>query len=225
MQDGWRRGRGPGRCGHLDPRPAADVQMGPLVGTAGGAAVRRRRRAGPADGPRDARPEETSVIAHRLGRTTPAGTAFDVGETALDDLPISAVRARVVVSEAEPHCSAGLCGRPSAGRATSSPRGSTSRAPSTCSRRSSTLWTACSRSAAAPCPAASGSGCPRPRARARPGGARARRAHERGRRPHRGTHRRTPGPGSPRTHDRARHREPAPPRPGRTPCCSSRAAW
>ena len=54
-----------------------------------------------------ARPEETSVIAHRLGRTTPGRHGVRWGETALDDLPISAVRARVVVSEAEPHLFSG----------------------------------------------------------------------------------------------------------------------
>ncbi len=54
-----------------------------------------------------ARPEETTVIAHRLGRTAPGRHGVRWGDTALDDLPISAVRTRVVVSEAEPHLFSG----------------------------------------------------------------------------------------------------------------------
>ena len=54
-----------------------------------------------------ARPEETSEIAHRLGRTTPGRHGVWWGDTVLDDLPIAAVRARVVVSEAEPHLFSG----------------------------------------------------------------------------------------------------------------------
>ncbi|HET6968215.1 MAG TPA: ABC transporter ATP-binding protein, partial [Ornithinibacter sp.] len=54
-----------------------------------------------------ARPEETSAIAHRLGRTTPGRHGVRWGGTALDDVPVAAVRTRVVVSEAEPHLFSG----------------------------------------------------------------------------------------------------------------------
>lgn len=54
-----------------------------------------------------ARPEETSAIAHRLGRTTPGRHGVRWGDTPLDDVPVAAVRERVVVSEAEPHLFSG----------------------------------------------------------------------------------------------------------------------
>ena len=54
-----------------------------------------------------ARPEETAAIAHRLGRTTPGRHGVRWGDTPLDDVPVAAVRERVVVSEAEPHLFSG----------------------------------------------------------------------------------------------------------------------
>ena len=54
-----------------------------------------------------ARPEETSVIAHRLARTTPGRHGVRWGGVPVDDLPIDAVRARVVVSESDPHLFSG----------------------------------------------------------------------------------------------------------------------
>ena len=54
-----------------------------------------------------ARPEETSVIAHRLARTTPGRHGVRWGGVPVDDLPIDAVRARIVVSESDPHLFSG----------------------------------------------------------------------------------------------------------------------
>jgi ABC-type multidrug transport system fused ATPase/permease subunit len=54
-----------------------------------------------------ARPEETSAIAHRLGRTAPGRHGIRWGDVELDDLPVEAVRAHVVVSEADPHLFSG----------------------------------------------------------------------------------------------------------------------
>ncbi len=54
-----------------------------------------------------ARPEETSELAHRLGRTRPGRHGVLWGAVPLDDLPVDAVRARVVVSEADPHLFSG----------------------------------------------------------------------------------------------------------------------
>ncbi len=54
-----------------------------------------------------ARPEETSEIAHRLGRTTPGRHGVRWGGVVLDDLPIGVVRRRVVVSESDPHLFSG----------------------------------------------------------------------------------------------------------------------
>src|SRR6478735_4344487 len=54
-----------------------------------------------------ARPEETSALAHRLGRTRPGRHGVRWGAVPLDDLPVDAVRSRVVVSEADPHLFSG----------------------------------------------------------------------------------------------------------------------
>ncbi|MFL6169850.1 MAG: ABC transporter ATP-binding protein [Ornithinibacter sp.] len=54
-----------------------------------------------------ARPEETSELAHRLGRTRPGRHGVRWGSVPLDDLPVDAVRAHVVVSEADPHLLSG----------------------------------------------------------------------------------------------------------------------
>ncbi len=54
-----------------------------------------------------ARPEETSELAHRLGRTRPGRHGVRWGAVPLDDLPVDAVRSRVVVSEADPHLFSG----------------------------------------------------------------------------------------------------------------------
>jgi ABC-type multidrug transport system fused ATPase/permease subunit len=52
-------------------------------------------------------PQDTSAVAHRLGRTTPGRHGVRWGCTSLDDLPVAAVRERVVVSETEPHLFSG----------------------------------------------------------------------------------------------------------------------
>ncbi len=54
-----------------------------------------------------ARPEETAELAHRLGRTRPGRHGVRWGEVPLDDVPVDAVRSRVVVSEADPHLFSG----------------------------------------------------------------------------------------------------------------------
>ena len=54
-----------------------------------------------------ARPEETSVIAHRLARTTPGRHGVRWGGVPVDDLPIDEIRARIVVSESDPHLFSG----------------------------------------------------------------------------------------------------------------------
>ncbi len=164
-----------------------------------------------------ARPEETSVIAHRLARTTPGRHGVRWGGVPVDDLPIDAVRARIVVSESDPHLFSGpvreaLGGSSdveryaaievaSATRRPRRPRGRHGRRARG-ARTHAVRWSA---------PA----GRPRQSAPARSGRARARRADERRRRAHRGAGgraaRRTPG----RPHHGARHRQPAPPRPCR----------
>ncbi len=55
-----------------------------------------------------ARPEETAEVAARLGRTTPGRHGVTWGDTALDDLPLADVRARVLVSQADPRLFSGL---------------------------------------------------------------------------------------------------------------------
>src|ERR671912_1142320 len=54
-----------------------------------------------------ARPEETSLIAHRLARATPGRHGVRWGGVPVDDLPIDEVRARIVVSESDPHLFSG----------------------------------------------------------------------------------------------------------------------
>jgi ABC-type bacteriocin/lantibiotic exporter with double-glycine peptidase domain len=53
------------------------------------------------------RPEETAALAARLGRTVPGRHGVTWGGTALDDLPVSAVRDRVLVSQADPRLFSG----------------------------------------------------------------------------------------------------------------------
>jgi ABC-type bacteriocin/lantibiotic exporter with double-glycine peptidase domain len=52
-------------------------------------------------------PHNTSAVAHRLGRTTPGRHGVRWGCTSLDDVPVAAVRERVVVSDTEPHLFSG----------------------------------------------------------------------------------------------------------------------
>ncbi len=54
-----------------------------------------------------ASPEDTSVIAHRLGRTVLGRHGVTWGEVALDDVPVGEVREAIVVSEADPHLFSG----------------------------------------------------------------------------------------------------------------------
>ena len=54
-----------------------------------------------------ATPEETAAIAHRLGRTTPGRHGIRWGDVPLDDVPLDQIRARIVVSESDPHLFSG----------------------------------------------------------------------------------------------------------------------
>ncbi len=54
-----------------------------------------------------ATPEETSAIAHRLGRTAPGRHGVRWGEVSLDDVPLEQVRSLIVVSESDPHLFSG----------------------------------------------------------------------------------------------------------------------
>ncbi|KRE63089.1 multidrug ABC transporter permease [Nostocoides sp. Soil756] len=54
-----------------------------------------------------ARPDDTAAIAGRLGRTVPGRHGVTWGEEALDDLPLADVRARVLVSQADPRLFSG----------------------------------------------------------------------------------------------------------------------
>ena len=54
-----------------------------------------------------ARPEDSGVIAARLGRTLPGRHGVTWGDVKLDDLPIDVVRRRIVVSQPDPHLFSG----------------------------------------------------------------------------------------------------------------------
>jgi len=54
-----------------------------------------------------ARPEETAVIAARLGRTVPGRHGVTWGGLEIDDLPIEDVRRAIVVSQSDPHLFSG----------------------------------------------------------------------------------------------------------------------
>ena len=54
-----------------------------------------------------ARPEDSALVAARLGRAVPGRHGVTWGGVAIDDLPISHVRRRIVVSESEPHLFSG----------------------------------------------------------------------------------------------------------------------
>jgi len=93
-----------GGAGTLTRDPADDgLGSGPLLDPESGVVVEPGRLTALVS----ARPEATTSIAHRIGRTTPGRHGVRWGDTALDDLPVAAVRARVVVSEAEPHLFSG----------------------------------------------------------------------------------------------------------------------
>ena len=79
------------------------VESAPLVDPASGVVVEPGRVTAMVS----ARPEETSEIAHRLGRLGAGRHGVRWGDVALDDLPVDAVRARIVVSEADPHLFSG----------------------------------------------------------------------------------------------------------------------
>ena len=82
-------------------RPPSDqlVDVGtPLVDPASGVVI----KAGRLTALVSARPEETSDIAHRLGRLLPGRHGVRWGDVELDDLPIDVVRDHVVVSGADP---------------------------------------------------------------------------------------------------------------------------
>ena len=113
-----------------------------------------------------ARPEETSELAHRLGRTRPgrARRALGCGRRSTTCRWMPCARASWCPRPTRT-CSAGRCARRSGGgerRRTRARAPCGSPAPPTPSRRSSTGWTASSRSAAGPSPAASASGSPWP---------------------------------------------------------------
>jgi ABC-type multidrug transport system fused ATPase/permease subunit len=82
----------------------ADVASGgDLVDPASGARIESGRLTAIVS----ARPEESAAIATRLGRTTPGRHGVRWGESDLDDLPIEHVRARIVVSQSDPHLFSG----------------------------------------------------------------------------------------------------------------------
>ena len=86
------------------PDPLAPlVGVAPIVDPASGVVVEPGRLTALVA----ARPEETSAIAHRLGRTAPGAHGIRWGDVALDDLPVEAVREHIVVSEADPHLFSG----------------------------------------------------------------------------------------------------------------------
>ena len=84
-------------------RVDGELGSGPLVDPRSGVVVEPGRLTALVS----ARPEETTAVAHRLGRTSPGRHGVRWGDTALDDVPVGDVRARVVVSEAEPHLFSG----------------------------------------------------------------------------------------------------------------------
>ena len=164
-----------------------------------------------------ARPEETAALAHRLGRTRPGRHGVRWGEVPLDDLPVDAVRSRVVVSEADPHLFSGPV-REALGGASDedAPRGRVGHQRLRRPRRARARDGRRARGARPrPVGWAAPAGRPGPRPAARPRGARAHRADERGRRPHRGADRRAAGGPPGRAHHGAGHREPAAARPRR----------
>ena len=214
-----------------DDRDAAPPSTGtsstsppPLVDPVTGVVIEpgRRHRAGqrPPGGDLRARPPPG---AHPARPRTACAGATSRSTTC----PVDAVRARVVVSEADPHLFSGPVARGARRR-----RATTTRHAAVCGRQrlrrprgarardGRRARGARPRPVRRPAPARR----PGPRAAARPRGARAHRADERGRRPHRGPDRRAArgrtGPGAPRcSSPRARCCSTAP-----TPSCSSRAA-
>ena len=171
-------------------------------------------------------PEESADPPHRLGRTTPDDDRSDAAQVQWGDVRLRRPARRGGASPASSSprptraCSPVRCGelptrwRPSDRRAIHAAVVSRQarRTPST---RSSTAWTASSRSAGGPCPAGSASGWPwRARCCATPG-ARAHRADQRGRRAHRGADRRAARRAPSGAHHGARHRQPPAARPGR----------
>ena len=165
-----------------------------------------------APAPRRPRSSPTGWAAPRPGRH---GVRW--GDVPLDDLPVDAVRSRVVVSEADPHLFSGPV-REALGGASDDERHAAVWVTSASDaldalehgmdgeleeRGRALSGGQRQRVAAGACPAA------------RPRGARAHRADQRGRRPHRGPDRRAARRAPRRAHHGARHREPAAARPGR----------
>jgi ABC-type multidrug transport system fused ATPase/permease subunit len=62
------------------------------------------------------RPEETASVAARLGRTVPGRHGVTWGGVGLDDLPVTAVREHVLVSQADPRLFSGPLRRELGGR-------------------------------------------------------------------------------------------------------------
>ena len=179
---------------------------------------RRRHRAGPGHRARQ-RPPRGDLPSSPTGWAAPgpAGTACAGATVPLDDLPVDAVRSRVVVSEADPHLFSGPV-REALGGASDE-------------ARHAAVWVT-SASDALDALEHGMDGELEERGRALSGGQRQRvalarallrdpevlvldRAHQRGRRPHRGADRRAAGRAPGRAHHGARHREPAAARPGR----------
>ena len=87
------------------PASAAEVlpTSGPLVDPVSGVVVEPGRLTALVSD----RPEETAAVAARLGRAVPGRHGVTWGEVALDDLPVTAVRERVLVSQPDPRLFSG----------------------------------------------------------------------------------------------------------------------
>ena len=94
---------GPADHGPAAGRPLGARIGGDLVDPVSGVTVRE----GTLTALVSARPEETALVAARLGRAVPGRHGVTWGGVPLDDAPIAEVRRRIVVSESEPHLFSG----------------------------------------------------------------------------------------------------------------------
>jgi ABC-type multidrug transport system fused ATPase/permease subunit len=93
----------PAAAGDAGPQPRRGALSGPLHDPASGVVVEPGRLTALVS----ERPEETAAVAARLGRTAPGRHGVTWGEVALDDLPVTVVRERVLVSQADPRLFSG----------------------------------------------------------------------------------------------------------------------
>ncbi len=88
---------------HEADRPAATAPTGRLLDPPSGVVV----EPGLLTALVSVRPEETAAVAARLGRTLPGRHGVTWGDVVLDDLPVTTVRERVLVSPADPRLFSG----------------------------------------------------------------------------------------------------------------------